>query len=275
MDTRYIIFSDLDGTLLDYSTYSFEAAIPALNLIREKNIPLILVSSKTREELESFQKKLKLTGLPFVVENGSAIFTLPGYFPNLADRETTDKYDSFLPGKTYEELKRILADIASKYEYKIKGFHNASREEIRRATSLKPHDLERALKRGYSIPIFFDDRSEEILIREAPAYGLRLLYGGRFMHLLGDLDKGTATRLIINGYQQRPDFDNIKTIGLGDSLNDFSMLASVDYPVLVRRHDGSYEGRETVKNLILSPYVGPEGWNYSILKLFGNGGFDE
>jgi mannosyl-3-phosphoglycerate phosphatase len=48
---KVIIFTDLDGTLLDYSTYSFEKALPALQLVRERDIPLIICSSKTAKEV--------------------------------------------------------------------------------------------------------------------------------------------------------------------------------------------------------------------------------
>ena len=47
---KLVIFTDLDGCLLDRETYSFEPAQAALRLIREKKIPLVLVSSKTRVE---------------------------------------------------------------------------------------------------------------------------------------------------------------------------------------------------------------------------------
>ena len=33
---KLVIFTDLDGTLLDRNTYSFEPALPALRLIRQK-----------------------------------------------------------------------------------------------------------------------------------------------------------------------------------------------------------------------------------------------
>ncbi len=76
---KLIIFTDLDGTLLDYSTYSFEAAIPALQLLKEKNIPLIICSSKTGKEIEHYRKKLGNTH-PFISENGGGIFIPKGYF---------------------------------------------------------------------------------------------------------------------------------------------------------------------------------------------------
>jgi mannosyl-3-phosphoglycerate phosphatase len=57
---KLVIFTDLDGTLLDRNTYSFEPALPALHLIRQKDIPLILTSSKTRAEIEFCQAQLQI-----------------------------------------------------------------------------------------------------------------------------------------------------------------------------------------------------------------------
>jgi mannosyl-3-phosphoglycerate phosphatase len=74
-----IIFTDLDGTLLDYSTYSFEKALPALQLLKEKDIPLIICSSKTKKEIEYYRKKLD-NHHSFISENGGGIFIPKGYF---------------------------------------------------------------------------------------------------------------------------------------------------------------------------------------------------
>lgn len=63
-----IIITGLDGTLLYPKTYSFEAARPALNLIRERDIPFILCSSKTRGEIELYRKWLE-NRHPFISEN--------------------------------------------------------------------------------------------------------------------------------------------------------------------------------------------------------------
>jgi len=73
MSERIVIFTDLDGTLLDHCTYSYKEAEKALESIRRKNIPLIVCSSKTREEIEIYRKKLLNNG-PFISENGGAIF---------------------------------------------------------------------------------------------------------------------------------------------------------------------------------------------------------
>ncbi|CAG0948086.1 partial Glucosyl-3-phosphoglycerate/mannosyl-3-phosphoglycerate phosphatase, partial [Anaerolineae bacterium] len=74
-----IIFSDLDGTLLDAADYSFAAAKPALAMIHERGIPLILCSSKTRSEIEIYRRRLDNVH-PFIAENGGGIFIPKGYF---------------------------------------------------------------------------------------------------------------------------------------------------------------------------------------------------
>ena len=74
-----IVFTDLDGTLLDHATYSWEPALPALSLLRERQIPLVFCSSKTRAEIEHYRRELGNLD-PFISENGGGIFIPDGYF---------------------------------------------------------------------------------------------------------------------------------------------------------------------------------------------------
>ena len=76
---KLVIFTDLDGTLLDRNTYSFEPAQSTLHLIKQKNIPLVLSSSKTRAEIEFYRRRLE-NDHPFISENGGAVFIPRDYF---------------------------------------------------------------------------------------------------------------------------------------------------------------------------------------------------
>jgi len=275
MRSPYIIFTDLDGTLLDYHSYSYQAALPALNFIKQMGIPLILVSSKTRRELIHYQNELQLAGLPFVVENGSAIYTVADYFLSLDGSDISGDYTRYKLGMTYNEIEQILIKISEKYNYTIRGFHNTTQDEIGKLTSLSENDLQRAMNRDFSIPLFYDSAAENILKEEIDKYNLQILYGGRFMHLLGRVDKGKAVEIIMQGYRNRLDQDNLYSVALGDSLNDFAMLKAVNFPILVKRHDGSYERRQTITNIAYSPGIGPTGWNLSLLSLLKTGGVNE
>jgi mannosyl-3-phosphoglycerate phosphatase len=275
MKSKYIIFTDLDGTLLDHHTYSFEEAIPALNFIKKQNIPLILVSSKTRIELLHIRKQLDLKGSPFVVENGSAIYTNLDYFDSIANGEKQDDLCCYRLGKSFHEIKNTLENISKEYNYCIKGYHNATPEQISEITALSGDSLIRSLYREFSIPLFYDARAEDILIKEVHKYDLQILYGGRFMHLLSNIDKGNALKLIMQGYKNKFKAEQLKSLALGDSLNDFSMLAQSDIPVLVKRFDGTYESRQRLENVYYCKDIGPRGWNQFLIDFLSQGGKNE
>jgi mannosyl-3-phosphoglycerate phosphatase len=164
----------------------------------------------------------------------------------------------------------ILAEISGKYHYTIKGFHNSEESEIISRTGLDPEQVKLALTRKFSVPVFYDVRSRNILRAELEKYGLHLLFGGRFMHLLGQVDKGSALIKIMHGYRSKYPSRRFRSLALGDSLNDFAMLRSADDAVLVRKHDGTHETREVIPDVIFSPGIGPAGWNDSILNIIRN-----
>lgn len=106
-----IIFTDLDGTLLDRDTYSFEHSQTALRLIKGKGVPLILSSSKTRAEIEVYRRRLE-NNHPFVSENGGAVFIPKGYFfsPFYFDKES-DGYMVLELGTSYHGLLRFCIPL--------------------------------------------------------------------------------------------------------------------------------------------------------------------
>jgi len=78
MNNNILVFTDLDGTLLDSDTYSYKSALPALKLIKNKKIPLIFCSSKTKSEIEMYRKRIGNDD-PFISENGGGIFIPKDY----------------------------------------------------------------------------------------------------------------------------------------------------------------------------------------------------
>jgi len=272
MKDDLVVFTDLDATLLDHNTYSFEPALPALAFLKERGIPVILVSSKTFAEMRFYQTELGLDGYPFVVENGSAIYTQPEYFRGLGHYKKEEGFWCYQLGRSFEELVQILDQISARYQYTIKGFHNTSESEIMERTRLNRNQVKMACMRQYSVPVFYDHRAEEILRNEITNYDLGILFGGRFIHILGPIDKGEALKKIMGGYRNKyPDLD-IQSIALGDSLNDFAMLRVADIPVLVQKYDGTYESRENIPEVIKSPGIGPSGWNTTVIKIIKNRG---
>ena len=268
-DKRLIIFTDLDGTLLDHNTYSYQEAVPALDKIKKESIPLILASSKTKNEMRSLQSELSIDSFPFIVENGSAVYS-PFKLKNTEIRykETGDLY-CYQLGKLVSEIRDTLQKISVKYGYKIKGFHNSDKKEIIRRTNLSESQVKYAMDREFTIPLFYDKNSEEILLNEVKNFNLQITYGGRFIHLTGLSDKGRALKLIKSEYR------NYRTVALGDTLNDQKMLEAADIPVLIKRYNDQFDERVKIKNILKPEGIGPAGWNKAILHILNNGELNE
>jgi len=261
-----LIFTDLDGTLLDHHTYSFEPALPALKALKEKNIPLIICTSKTRAEIEKWRLELN-NDHPFISENGGAIFIPKGYFSHrfCFEREKDNCLVIEL-GTPYSQLREILNRIRSSLQLGLKGFGDLSFKEVARLCGFSPEEARLAKKREYDEPFLLDEESAIQKVQEmARLSNLQVSRGGRFFHLMGENDKGEALRLLTDIYREKT--EHIETIALGDSLNDLPMLHAANHPVLVQKPDGSYNPEVKLPSLHLAPGIGPAGWCESVLEL--------
>jgi mannosyl-3-phosphoglycerate phosphatase len=266
MKDQMIIFTDLDGTLADYHTYSFEPALPALDALKKNGIPLIICSSKTRAEIEKFRSRIDNTH-PFISENGGAIFIPLEYFPFAFPFTRKEaKYWIIEFGTPYHKIRGTLQKIQSEFPDMVRGFGDISAQEVANLCEIPPDEGVLAKEREYDEPFLLKNKTILDTIRKkAEEDHLQIIQGGRFYHLIGENDKGKAVSYLAD--ISRRAHSDIVTIALGDSQNDFPMLQVVDYPVLVKRPDGSHDPDITLENLILSPGKGPAGWNYSVLEL--------
>jgi mannosyl-3-phosphoglycerate phosphatase len=268
-----LIFTDLDGTLLDYSTYSFRPALPALRALKERNIPLIFCTSKTKTETEKIRRQTENTH-PFIVENGGAIFIPKGYFPKEAElaiaSSNTDKKDTKYQiielGIPYTQLRKTLSRIQAQFPGKIKGFGDLSVEEIAKLSDLPLEEAALAKQREYDEPFVLDEKNLIDKIEQTTKISnLQITQGGRFYHLMGANDKGKAAIHLIDIYRQR--FHSVKSIALGDSFNDFPLLAAADIPILLPKPHGRHDSSVKLDGLILANDIGPIGWCEEVLKI--------
>jgi mannosyl-3-phosphoglycerate phosphatase len=266
-----VIFTDLDGTLLDSTTYSFAAAQEALTDLWTHDIPLIVVSSKTRAEIEPIRVRLR-NHHPFIVENGGAVVIPTDYFPfPLADTVLRDGFDVVELGTPYRLLRAALKDIQGVTGRELRGYGDMSVDEIIARTGLARAEAELSKQREYDEPFVAEGPavSEDRLAEAIAARGLRYTKGDRFSHLMGPHDKGQAVRYLIDCYRRvaSRNREGVRTVGVGNSLNDLPMLEAVEHPILVQRVDGSYEPGIELPRLIRAPGPGPIGWNRAVLSL--------
>ena len=266
-----IIFTDLDGTLLDSTTYSFVAAQETLTKLRTRAIPLIVVSSKTRAEILPIRCRL-LNEHPFIVENGGAVVMPTNYFPfPLGDTVLRGGCDVVELGTPYRRLRAALKDIQGEIGRELRGYGDMSVDEIMARTGLSREEAELSRKREYDEPFILQGPAipEDRLAEAVETRGLRYTKGDRFFHLMGPHDKGRAVRYLIDCYSRLAGCDGVKlkSVGIGNSLNDLPMLEVVDQPILVQLTNGSYEPGIELPRLIRAPGPGPIGWNQAVLSL--------
>ena len=261
-----LVFTDLDGTLLDRDNYSFASALPAITILKEKNVPLIFCTSKTRAEIEEIQLQLDSIH-PFISENGGALFIPKGYFSHRFHFTRENSHYLIVElGTPYPKLREVLNQMNTLFPEKLRGLGDLTPKEVADFCGLSLSQATLAKKREYDEPFILEDESledalEEIAIRSH----LQINRGGRFYHLIGNSDKGKAVLQLRDLYGQKS--TNLKTVALGDSLNDLPMLKAVEYPILVQKPDGSYDPSVKLDNLILAPGSGPSGWCEALLKL--------
>lgn len=263
-----IVFTDLDGTLLD-ECYSFAAARPALRKMAESAIPLILCSSKTRKEIEHYRGKLG-NAHPFISENGGGIFIPEGYFPDEIFLEgfspASEKgYRVIRLGTPYCELRKGIVELRAE-GFPITGFGDLSVDELVKQTGLPLDEALLCKERDFDEPFLFNgnEGEKQALFRSIRSKGLATTQGV-FFHLLGDNDKGKAVKILSEIFRAR--YGSIRTVALGDSPNDLPMLESVDFPVAVKRPDGHHHLSLCLPNLYKAEGIGPLGWNSAILDL--------
>ena len=245
-----IIFSDLDATLLDHYTYSFQEAWPALKLIKKKKIPLILSSSKTFEEMVIVRKALNNKD-PFIYENGSGI-----YFQN----------KKFQLGKSHSDIYNLLLELKKKFSFL--SFTDLGSQGIKEITGLDIKASQRACQREFTEPIVWEDSMQQLNIFKEilKNHNLISMQGGRFLTISAPITKGDALLWVKKRYETLFK-EKISTIGLGDSENDINMLDRVDKAVIVKHPKKPPPIIEGHPSVIITKEIGPKGWNEAMVNI--------
>lgn len=256
-----IIFTDLDGTLLNQEDYDYQPAIPMLEKFKTKNVPVIPVTSKTRAEVAQLQSDIGLNS-PFIVENGSGIFVTQG--DNrflLSENILEDKYILKRLGCNYQDARAGLKQISADLGEDLRGFGDLSPELLQSLTGLSLDEVELAQTREFTEPFITPKNLSVAEIEQTAAkYNFRVLLGDRFSHLIGaKAGKGKAVQWLLNNYQVSDSTEKIVTVGLGNSPNDLEMLETVDIAIVIPSQKGVHPQLRARKwKVPNSP--GSQGW---------------
>ena len=248
---KILIFTDLDGSVLDRDTFKFDQIKQYMKKILNSGIHIIPNSSKTESEIIEFNQELG-ENLTYISENGSVINGL-----NILNSNFPDK---IILSREKEELIEIFKkNVPENLQNKCKFISNLNKKNQMGILSLSDNKLKNALKRKYTEPFLFEGgKSERIeLLKILKKKSLTLQEGGRVINLCDNVNKVKSMKKILKIYKKIQ--SNIKVIAVGDNYNDLDMLKNCDLPCLVF-NDQFKEDQINIDNLIISNRPSPDGW---------------
>jgi D-glycerate 3-kinase len=264
-----IIFTDLDGTLLDHFDYSFSKAESVIDELKKRQIPIIPNTSKTFAEMVNIQVSLALDS-PFIIENGAAVYIPVGYFKDQPDgtiRQGNYWVKEFCPPRSH--WLSLLESVSEQYGDLFQGFSKLSLDELCNLTGLSPESAEFALDRKYTEPLLWhgDNCNKDEFIAHMESLGAHMLQGGRFLHVGGHSDKGLALTWLANVFSKQLKV-TVQTIALGDSHNDNEMLEIADIAMQIKSPIHPFPMLNKTNNCFRSTEFGPKGWAECLSNFF-------
>lgn len=264
MAGQWIIFTDLDGTLLDHEDYGWHDARRALEFLSRNAIPVVFSTSKTYAEVLTLQREMGLCH-PFIFENGCGVAIPEGYFtPGF---KSSGNYQTRHFGPPLSQLHTALQRIRNQHAYRYQCLSMMPSQHLSQLTGLDSIHAPLAQQRLYSEPLYWQDTSEQLdkFMRLLEREGLSLQQGGRFLTLSGDCNKGRSMQWLMGQFQQHHQHP-LHSLALGDSGNDLSMLQAADEAVLI--HNPHIDQQGALGTFQRSHQAGPSGWNEVVLHFF-------
>jgi len=267
-----VIFTDLDGSLLDHYTYSFSAARPLLGKLESMSVPVIPVTSKTFAEVSKLRDTMK-NSHPFITENGAAVFIPRGYFKKKPKDFSVEgnfwvlrncQPRAFWLGLLWEKA----ADFADEYESFTTIVKKDGVEGLAQLTGLSTLQASLSHQREHSEPIRWigSERRKKAFIKTLSETGAKLLQGGRFLSLGGQANKGTALLQLQDIFKANFSSSNICSLAIGDSNNDIDMLEVASSALIIKSTNHKAPCVSRAGNTFLSDKPGPKGWVEGVSK---------
>jgi mannosyl-3-phosphoglycerate phosphatase len=268
---RHIIYTALEGALLDARTGSFAAAEEALSELARRQIPLVLVTSRTREEIEPLRRQMEHSH-PFITESGGGIYFPDGYFNiKIPDVKRSGRYLCLALGRPYKGVCDALDEVAEQSGVGVAGFHHMSRREIAENTGLKQRDADLARSREFDEPFFFTSADESDIARfiaTAKERGFQTRLGQKFWHFSSGCDSARAVRSLTKLFRDATRI-KLRAVGIGPASEELPWLRAVDHAVSLGSPESVPNHGEAPPpdDAAPTPVAGPSGWSSFILNI--------
>ena len=241
-----IVFTDLDGTLIDFETYSFELTAPRVKRLLADGISVVFCSSKTRIEQQALMRTMGIDTLG-IVENGSGIYVPAGnnIFPHHAAQKLPDGSRLVEFGQPAANIRDAVQSVSGVLDIDLRPYSALDDNEIANLTGLTLEGAARARDRDFSETLTARlEPSQWLEVQsEFAQHDLQCLCGGRFYTVSAeDCNKGTALKAVV----------------------------AADFAYLVQKSDEAWHDVD-LPGLHKIPAIGPAGWLLAIVHALERG----
>tara|TARA_X000000950_G_scaffold289434_1_gene413418 strand:+ start:3833 stop:4648 length:816 start_codon:yes stop_codon:yes gene_type:complete len=243
---NWLIFTDLDGTLMD-DRYDVKGACAALDEVARLGNVCFPTTSKTYAEMLALNNHRTFPSAA-VFENGAGILWTSSSEPDLF-------------GRPAEEIYALLDQIRADYGYAFTSFSDMSVMDLMAMTGLDYDGAQRAKTRIGSEPLLWRDSEQAFTdFRELLSQiGLQAVQGGAFVSIMDTgCSKGAALEKIVSCYQHGGPAPGI--MACGDAPNDLTMLTAADTAVIFPDRQGNYLSLDVATPVFHAPCAGHEAW---------------
>ena len=271
---QLVVFTDLDGCLLNKADYDWSAAEPMLRRLERLGVPVVLSSSKTVAEMSQLRLELRLPEAPFISENGGVTHWPKSFL--LQEETVTDSARHVAVMTERSAILDVLAELRNQFQFQFRSFVDLGIEGVMANTDLPRKNAELACQRHSTEPLLWDDTDQNVDIfrSKLTERDLTLTKGGRFWHVAGYATKGQAMQQVADRYREAVSGE-ITTAAIGDSPIDQSMLNVADHPIGIPGADGRLNVEVKLPQGIIASREGAAGWAESVGQLLVRLGFDD
>ena len=238
-----LVVTDLDHTLIENPS-QIPAAGEALRRLADRGLVTVLASSKTFAEMEDLQRQAGLPPQPFIFENGGGIGWPLGQWPKGhgpaqaageaggeaagAPLLVQGAYGAIAAAGDLTKLGAILAELASAAGFRFRRFDELPLDTISSLTGLDHRLAALARQRLTSLPLLWEDGSEQLagLQQALAGQGLGAVSGGQFVHVGPPCDKATALSQVRQWLGGQAAMGGM--LACGDSDNDRGLLEAAE-----------------------------------------------
>jgi len=250
-----VVFTDLDGTLLDAETFDFTAARPILQRLHAAGIPVVPITSMTMDEVRPLAQDIGLDDA-MIIESGGAIA-----------RWTEAGWEVEACGPEADTLLEVVREIEERSGADLTVYSVLPDDEAARLSGLSGDMLRYSTCRRFSEPFVVDPGDVADVMKAAASIGFSVRRGRRFFHLCRRSDEGqTFLRL-------REELGCEVAVALGDSPLDAEFLERADIPIIIPQPGGHPDPELLAKvpKARVARAPGSAGWAAAVQEVFAEG----